>query len=57
MDGLIAVRATIALRGLRPGAEALVDPTDDYVQMCLDAGYLVAIEPDSANAVAIAGSP
>jgi hypothetical protein len=42
--GPILARATINLRGLPAGSTRKVDPTDPYVRMCLDHGYLVPEE-------------
>lgn len=40
------VRATINLPGLRRGEEAEVDPQVPYIARCLEARYIVEIEPE-----------
>lgn len=38
---LVVARATISLDGLPFGHTAVVDPSNEYVSMCLASGYLV----------------
>jgi N-acetyl-anhydromuramyl-L-alanine amidase AmpD len=48
-EGLIEVRATISLPGLRCGEVAWVDPADPYVTDCLAGGHLVPLAAGSAT--------
>lgn len=43
---MIEVRATINLPGVRRGDVVLVDPENEYVAACIDAGYLVPLGDD-----------
>lgn len=42
---LLAVRATVKLPGLHVGQEVWVDPDEPYIGDCLEAQYLVPVEP------------
>lgn len=44
-EGLLLVRATINLPGLRVGEHAFVDPEDDYMRDALRTLALVPVEP------------
>ncbi len=43
---MIEVRATINLPGLRAGAVVWVDPENEYVADCIEAGFLVPVEEE-----------
>lgn len=48
MSDPIAVRATVNLAGLPAGTEALVDPDDPFIALCLERRLLVPLPPAPA---------
>lgn len=48
-DGLLIVRATVNLAGLRAGETALVDPRQPYIASCLARELIVPVDDKSSE--------
>lgn len=52
-EGLLLIRATINLPGLRRGEQALVDPEEEYIAECLASGVIVVTDAEMPAGVAL----